>query len=1572
MNFFQAIAAVFPYADSGALVNTAVITADLVKIPIHMATVDTKGTLALDATVQSSCVSEKTDVIQTDASCRYVFFDGRESQAGSVKVMVVPTGTLSTSQIFVQFQVWVPALPLTLDVAGKTDGTTTLGTVVEWKDATTCKQKFQETYATASATFRGGAGAEDFVGDVTGMLCNKDVCMVQSDSRSVVVSHAGNGRVLIQGSNVGEAGIGHAKLLGGFDEKVVVSNTKKVNIDSVEFFVVSEMAVGVPSYAIGSTADTWAATAETGVVSSDVLRKNPVIAEAFLSDGTTMLVRDVQSLKITAMDASAVVVGSAGANSYCNDGPCVYKTGTGHGMIAGTWNMGGCASISGFGNIYEGSSAPAVQTSLTSDATTLTHPADQAAQAGVATISNIHFMANITGADVSYDLMEDNARVEVTMQPPNVLIYELRGNKPTIRVHPLALESKTNQVVKLTTRFKSDKMPLSADIDITVVFAEKLELKVFSYPPTEGKDKTALSKLFLIGDTGRYQDASIEMHLALTDSSTVDVTAQTRFLLGDSAMQLKKLDSGVMTLSYPTGGLPATVAIAGKYGLDNEQNKDVHTSTANVELTGQLVQIDAILKVRFVETSTGSKAVVDVLLTDGSTVESYAGPVGWTSSAPEAWEIGADGNMVLRSNWYTPVLITANIAKEQKSFSESLPANLQPGVGGVDLGSAIGVPLEAAAAGDTITIPVRLNLGHKDVDFVQFTVKYDDSLLKLQSSQFVDTFAGISADGSLSDINAATPGQVVFSAVNLPCTVLDSALGAALAASQKSAAEPPTDCIEWVGSVSFKLKEAASAVQLISIVASVESFRQDGRAVDALVQTGAGAISFEVDNGGRRASRAVAPAAGLAGLAVARKARQTGEASCPASDLNSDCKFDLLDIEACLAAVASGDSSCNFDLNAVSDPDDVAYLLDVLVGTLPLISALEVKPVAKDSCKFTASLSLDTPSNESQTEVYYVLTSANTNEFAGTVLVTGATEVPFVYAGNSMGAAVWRSDLSADGEFIIEALLDNDTALSDGQTGVSILMVDTASGTYRLFASAPARPTVGDTSFEVQSDSGAPVTVTMKGFNPLKLVENKIDSATCEIVSDRCASNPCRYGSTCTNKYAAGYFCACTTNHTGPRCGWNVNDPDYQEAMDNGLVWGTRDSGSGSSGSGLTCANTPCKRGGACKDGLSPWGSQYFCECPWPFASASDCSKHTCDVNNGGCVPNQGTCDRSAESDATVCVCDKGYAGRTCDEYTVILRSAGLADDNVMTTTIIGVIVLCAVVVVAGLILLVTRAMGEKKDDYSLESAGSPAKKKHDFANIDTAQPTSPYPSQPPSYTPPEHSSTQFDSSGARKIESPINQLKTLEQKLAQDASGNAPCDREFASVPKAKPGKTFRVCELPENKLRNRYRDIRAYDDTRVRLLDSDNDYINANHVVTSVAGRQFWYIASQGPTPATCSDYWQMVWEQQSLIVLMVTNDVEGGRVKCEKYWPDQGEDKVYGDLTISSTKQRSNDTYTIRGLKVRHNVTGEVRKSHIRIEVAPLFFQWRQTSRFEMCFAPQHLHVVGAEHVSNPEYK
>lgn len=183
------------------------------------------------------------------------------------------------------------------------------------------------------------------------------------------------------------------------------------------------------------------------------------------------------------------------------------------------------------------------------------------------------------------------------------------------------------------------------------------------------------------------------------------------------------------------------------------------------------------------------------------------------------------------------------------------------------------------------------------------------------------------------------------------------------------------------------------------------------------------------------------------------------------------------------------------------------------------------------------------------------------------------------------------------------------------------------------------------------------------------------------------------------------------------------------------------------------------------------------------------------------------------------------------------------------------------------------------------------------------------------------------------------------------------------------------KVGQEDRNMLKNRYRNILPYDYTRVILKKpisfrnnnenyhhqqqnqhlvnneinnintiistttnnpSDSDYINANYIKlvdegTTISPRtkpvtnSKTYIATQGPLPNTVHDFWWMVWQERSDCIVMVTKEVERGKIKCFHYWPTI-EQKVMqcGPIEIrfinEVTRRACDDEYSCREFELR----------------------------------------------------
>ncbi|NXW27237.1 PTN14 phosphatase, partial [Phaetusa simplex] len=156
----------------------------------------------------------------------------------------------------------------------------------------------------------------------------------------------------------------------------------------------------------------------------------------------------------------------------------------------------------------------------------------------------------------------------------------------------------------------------------------------------------------------------------------------------------------------------------------------------------------------------------------------------------------------------------------------------------------------------------------------------------------------------------------------------------------------------------------------------------------------------------------------------------------------------------------------------------------------------------------------------------------------------------------------------------------------------------------------------------------------------------------------------------------------------------------------------------------------------------------------------------------------------------------------------------------------------------------------------------------------------------------------------------------------------------EYEQIPKKKADGIFTTAALPENTERNRIREVVPYEENRVELVptkENNTGYINASHIKVTVGGEEWHYIATQGPLPHTCHDFWQMVWEQGVNVIAMVTAEEEGGRSKSHRYWPKLGSkhsSATYGKFKVTTKFRTDSGCYATTGLKVKHLLSGQER--------------------------------------------
>ncbi|XP_077778136.1 receptor-type tyrosine-protein phosphatase S isoform X4 [Podarcis muralis] len=180
--------------------------------------------------------------------------------------------------------------------------------------------------------------------------------------------------------------------------------------------------------------------------------------------------------------------------------------------------------------------------------------------------------------------------------------------------------------------------------------------------------------------------------------------------------------------------------------------------------------------------------------------------------------------------------------------------------------------------------------------------------------------------------------------------------------------------------------------------------------------------------------------------------------------------------------------------------------------------------------------------------------------------------------------------------------------------------------------------------------------------------------------------------------------------------------------------------------------------------------------------------------------------------------------------------------------------------------------------------------------------------------------------------EVPARNLYTYIQKLAQIEVGEhvTGMELEFKRLANSKAHTSrFISANLPCNKFKNRLVNIMPYETTRVCLQPirgvEGSDYINSSFI--DGYRQQRAYIATQGPLAETTEDFWRMLWENNSTIVVMLTKLREMGREKCHQYWPAERSAR-YQYFVVDPMAEYNMPQYILREFKVTDARDGQSR--------------------------------------------
>lgn len=119
----------------------------------------------------------------------------------------------------------------------------------------------------------------------------------------------------------------------------------------------------------------------------------------------------------------------------------------------------------------------------------------------------------------------------------------------------------------------------------------------------------------------------------------------------------------------------------------------------------------------------------------------------------------------------------------------------------------------------------------------------------------------------------------------------------------------------------------------------------------------------------------------------------------------------------------------------------------------------------------------------------------------------------------------------------------------------------------------------------------------------------------------------------------------------------------------------------------------------------------------------------------------------------------------------------------------------------------------------------------------------------------------------------------------------------------------------------------------------DPASEYINANFA-RGPRDAAHYYIATQAPLESTCADFWRLIWEQNSRVILMATDLNENGIERCAEYLPPSvvlDNTLLFGDFQVTLKSRDVKTKYAVSSLHLRNGATQTWR------EITHFWYQW-----------------------------
>ena len=1077
------IIAVYPYVRQSELLNTAVLSAAVVTVPVQLLVGYSSGEVLVYTGGGVTCSSDTPGAINPDPSCTSLQLVGNETAGSDLVQVSFDIGSVSGR---LPLRVYYPQIPLSYRTTDR------VLNLIQYSESSDCRA-YQQAILSIFTDFTASPQQRLLEISVTDLISP----LLFSGDPSVLA---------LVGSRV----------LGVSPGSTVVCSTGLTQSLGCIDITVSSEPVSVIAL-VGSVLIDVTITTSSGIAANSTSVADIQAREEFQFEqerGSLVVAVQFSDGALSAVNGSEVALLPSNSSLYSINDNTIVSRGSGETIGSFVWQpLGGQCSVTITDFFLFSSSLPtpmAIQTSLPPSPVVhlLTTPLDPATSIGVSSSLSITVTLVFPGGRL-LDVTTDSR-----------LTYVFSNDTLSIAGGVINASEGAIGSSQLTIQYKSSDVVLTANIDILVVVSTALSIRANPFPTYPGSADVSVTTLQPIEDTGMWQRASLQVQLSLSNGTAVDVSG-----LSETSLQAvvlvppvvpQILDGSVLSV---TGGV-GIIQIRGTF-VTQMSDLVITVDMDPVRVTGVNVVPLPSNTLKGITRLSTQQLNVDLTLSDGTRLLSYPANPAFSSNplpgivrynaSSTTFSVDSGGLLLPITNSHIPVSVDITAGSNSVPSSYSFVVNLDPGVGDVDIGMATGSPIPNSRAGSSQVLPIVVNTGGRNLGSIDIVINYDVTVISPTEVTLGPGFVSGVHEASLND----PPGEIRFG----------GALSSDISGSRLH-----------LFNLRFSLIAGLSSPGESFLRGSVVTFAERnlvgtpiGLATPRPIVAGNITFSYTVAGNSKRSiPESIPPSPSSYSHSRQRRQMSCPSPPCPCSglslgDADGNCIFDVRDVSFTLLYISeslltSSQSTNNFlsqvtqaqlrqldpNQDSIIDTSDAFFLLRALFRLVYFLENVSVTPIQDplSRCLFTVQVQLRTSQGTplGQVEVFidfgFVDSSSNI-DFADSGFLAG--QLLTTDKGESLNGGIVKAQESADGLFIVQL----NSSFVSSSVGISVITAtfdahnSTSSSRSVQFFGRPPLLYPFPLSLNLPTRNTQILVAASSGYSPFTLTSNTIATSQC-------------------------------------------------------------------------------------------------------------------------------------------------------------------------------------------------------------------------------------------------------------------------------------------------------------------------------------------------------------------------------------------------------------------------------------------------------------------------------------------